>query len=88
MTDEKYKTVTLSEFTKLLQRPEVQKLVVEDAIRRVNHSALFADPYSPPPKPLTRWQRIRYGVRNAVSSARMRLGSWIAGVNLDSEDRW
>lgn len=81
------KMVVTQPFAELLKDPNIEKLVVENTIRQVNSSALFAAPYSPPPKPLTRWQRIRYGVRNAILSARLRLGSWIAGVDLD-EDRW
>lgn len=81
------KETTKTNASDILKDPQIQKLVIESTIRRVNLSHLFADPYAPLPKPLTRWQRARGRVTSAIAGTRMRLGSWIAGVSLD-EERW
>lgn len=73
-------------FGEILQMPTVKKMVVEDHLGRIAKAEQFAQPFTPQSKPLTRRQRIWYTIRNAVVDARMRLGSWIAGV--DIEDRW
>lgn len=37
----------------------------------------------PPRPPLTRAQKLRNRIASKVHNARMRIGSWIAGVDLD-----
>ena len=43
-------------------------------------------PDTRPPVVITRRQRIRWAIRRWVSNTRLRIGSWIAGVELRDED--
>lgn len=41
-----------------------------------------------PPPPIPRWTRMRWRLHAARDRARLRIGSWIAGVDLDERDDW
>lgn len=45
--------------------------------------ASFLQRLLPPRPPLTRAQKLRNRIASNVHNARMRIGSWIAGVNLE-----
>lgn len=42
----------------------------------------------PPPPPLPWHTRARWRLRSWWSGLRMRVGSWVAGVDLDDRDEW